>query len=183
MGKKIVAVVASQNKAKNTAVKKSLENLFGGDIELEGLSVESGVSNTPTSDDEGIRGCQNRMEQIKKLRPGADIYIALEGIISTNTYGMFICGWAMIECYDFPSRPSVGCSAKVRVPEFIAKNVTNNEELSHIVKDLYPSELTQKIDELASNGVITNGMYSRVQAFQDALCCAVGYMRNDTNWK
>lgn len=182
MKKQIIAVVASQNRAKNMAVRKSLENLFEGVIDLEGISVESGVSNTPISDDEGIEGCQNRMNQIKELRPGADIYVALEGIISKNTYGMFICGWAMIECSEFPSRLSIGCSAKVRVPEFIAKNITSNEELSHIVKKLYPSQLTERIDELASNGVITNGMYSRVQAFQDALCCAVGYMRNDTNW-
>jgi non-canonical (house-cleaning) NTP pyrophosphatase len=94
---------------------------------------------------------------------------------------MFICGWAVVDFVKL-QRQGIGCSAKVKVPDFISKDVGDYKELSDIVKRNYPSDLIDQMSEIASNGVISGGKYTRVDAFQDALVCAVGYVQNESNW-
>lgn len=173
-------VITSKNPGKNKAARIALERLLG-DVDIVSVDADSGVSNTPISDEEGIQGCLNRIIDGKKQVEDADVYIGLEGIISKNKFGMFICGWAVVDFVKL-EKQGIGCSAKVKVPDFISKDVADYKELSDIIKQNYPSDLIDKMPEIASNGVISGGKYTRVNAFQDALACAVGYIQNDSNW-
>jgi inosine/xanthosine triphosphatase len=173
-------VLSSNNKAKVLATKKVFSKLFQEMI-LKSVVVESGVSQTPTTDDEGIQGALNRIENAKKIVPEADMYIGLEGIITENTFGTFICGWAVVDLVK-EHRKGIGCSAKVQLPASIADNVQSFGELSELVKELYPSDLLEKMDEVGANGVITRELYSRTREFEDALECALGFASNDKNF-
>lgn len=172
-------VLTTTNKAKQEALHKTLEKL-SIDAEVVSIKVETGVSNTPITDEEGIAGALNRIENAKKIVEDGDIYIGLEGIITTNEYGIFICGWAVIETRD--GKRSMGCSSKVELPEKIAKNISDFQELADEVKTSYPSELVEEMVLLGSNGVITNRLYTRVDEFEDSLMCAFGYLQNKTNY-
>lgn len=100
-------------------------------------------------------------------------YIGLEGIITRNSYGTFICGWCVIL---YHSKRGIGCSAKVQLPDSIARYVSSFKELSALVKEVYPSSLTSNIDVIGTNGIITNRGYTRVDEFVDAIKCASGGM-------
>lgn len=167
-------VLSSTNKAKIQAVKDFFNSL---DIEfdLKCVDVDSGVSKTPESDNEGIQGCINRISEAKKIG-NADIYIGMEGIITKNLFGTFLCGWVCIE--NKLSEKYFGCSAKCQLPLKIAENSNSFRELSQLVKETYPTRLTKDIDIIGTNGIITNNLYTRVDEFQDALKCAFGYMQN-----
>jgi inosine/xanthosine triphosphatase len=173
-------VITSKNPGKNKAARLALKKLLG-DIEIISVDADSGVSNTPISDEEGVQGCLNRIADGKKQVNDADVYVGLEGIISKNKFGMFICGWAVVDFVKL-KKQGIGCSAKVMVPDFISQNVEDYKELSEIVKQTYPSDLIDQMPEIASNGVISGGRYTRVDAFQDALACAIGYVQNESNW-
>ena len=54
-------IVCSKNKAKNEAVNKVMKDYFTSEFEIISLETESGVSETPNSDEEGIKGCHNRI--------------------------------------------------------------------------------------------------------------------------
>ena len=59
-------LLSSINQAKNQAIKDffALQNIV---IDLTSIDVDSGVSKTPNSDNEGIQGCINRINNSKKL--------------------------------------------------------------------------------------------------------------------
>ena len=172
-------ILTSKNVAKINATKKVIERHYKK-YELLTLEVETGVSTTPFNDDEGILGALNRIEEAKRIDKTGDIYIGLEGILSENKYGLFICGWAVIETKD--GKKSFGCSGKVQLPSSIANEISNFKELSDIIRSNYPSDLVNEISEIGSNGIITNKMYTRVDEFDDALMCAFGYLSNKTNF-
>lgn len=173
-------VLTTTNEAKKQALLKTLKKI-SIDADVVTLKVETGVSNTPTTDEEGIEGSLNRINNAKKIEKDADMYVGLEGIINTNPYGTFICGWAVIETKE--GYKSMGCSSKVELPHKIAKNIKDFKELSEEIISNYPSDLIEKINILGSNGVITNGLYTRVDEFEDALMCAFGYLQNSINYK
>lgn len=173
-------VLSSTNKAKILAAKKVFAEVYEN-FDLETVEVNSGVSNTPMNDDEGIKGCLNRIEEAKKLVLNGDIYVGLEGILTSNKFGVFLTGWAVVEIVKDP-KVGMGCSAKVQIPDFIAKNVENFKELSEVVKSSYPSDLVNNMDELGSNGIITRKMYTRTDEFEHALKCALGYAFNEANF-
>ncbi len=97
----------------------------------------------------------------------------------SNNHGSFICGWAVVD-FVAKNRVGIGCGARVKLPENIS--VKSYEELSQIIKNKYPSRLTEKMPLIAANGVISNGLYTRIDNFTDALHCAFGYILNEANW-
>lgn len=172
-------VLASTNKAKIAATEKVFSNLYNN-ISITPVDVESDVSKTPDTDDEGIQGCLNRINNSKKEISDGDMYVGLEGIITKNNFGVFICGWAVVEIVG-ENKNGIGCSAKVQIPNFIAENIQTFGELSKLVIEKYPSNLIGQMEEIGTNGVITEKMYTRVNEFENALKCALGYAHNQTN--
>ena len=164
-------VLCSTNEAKRQATEAVLKEIYGNNFTLKCVDVDSGVSVTPTTDEEGIQGSLNRILSAEAKLPDHDGYIGLEGIITTNSYGTFICGWAVLKLQD--GTIGYGCSAKVRLPDELMKGFDSFRELSEMTAKAYPKSAS-KLPTLGTNGVITNGMYTRVDEFTDALKCAVG---------
>ncbi|MGF7229432.1 MAG: DUF84 family protein [Candidatus Saccharibacteria bacterium] len=166
-------VLCSSNVAKQSAANVVLQKLYGDAFELRCIDAESGVSETPDSDDEGIRGALGRIADARQKSPDADAYIGLEGIITANSYGTFLCGWAVIELRN--GARHMGCSAKVQLPEELLSDLSSFKKLSEITAHVYP-ERAADLPHLGTNGVITNGLYTRVDEFVDAMRCAFGGM-------
>ncbi|MDR2064012.1 MAG: DUF84 family protein [Candidatus Nomurabacteria bacterium] len=164
-------VLSSENVAKRLAAMQALKKVFGDDFELVCVGVDSGVAKTPTTDDEGIRGALNRIENAKKLISDADGYLGLEGIITSNAFGAFLCGWAVVKLKN--GKTWAGCSAKVQLPPELAKKLKTNLELSELVAETFP-ERAQDLPKIGTNGVLTKGLYTRQDEFVDALVCAFG---------
>lgn len=117
MKKKIV--VCSKNKSKNKAVEEVVSKFFS-EYEIVPLETNSGVSETPIGDEEGLTGCKNRILDARRQVEEADIYISMEGILTECSYGTYLCGWTMV--YDKKADEyCTGCSAKVKVPDEIIK--------------------------------------------------------------
>ena len=75
-------IVCSKNAAKNAAVEKIMEQYFE-EMEVISLETNSGVSETPIGDEEGIAGCYNRIKDATNQAVG-DLYVAMEGILTEN---------------------------------------------------------------------------------------------------
>lgn len=166
-------VLCSNNLAKRAATEQILGQLYGDDFVLTCVDAESGVSETPDSDEEGIQGALGRIADARQQVSTADAYIGLEGIITRNQYGTFLCGWAVVSTKDETNY--MGCSAKVQLPESLLDDLTSFRKLSEITAQMYP-ERAHELPNIGTNGVITNGLYTRVDEFIDALSCAFGGM-------
>lgn len=166
-------VLSSTNEAKRLATEQILQKLYGDAYELRCVDVSSGVSETPHSDEEGIQGALSRIAAAKAEIPDADAYIGLEGIVTRNAYGVFLCGWAVIQDHD--DSLHMGCSAKVQLPPSLTDDLSSFRKLSELTAQKYP-EQADKLPHIGTNGVITRGLYTRIDEFVDALSCAFGTM-------
>ena len=171
-------VVCSKNKAKNKAVENVIKD-FIKDYEIVSLDTESLVSETPMSNEEGIEGCLNRINDAKN-KEDADLYIAMEGILNKVNDETFLGGWTTI--YDKGKDIySYGCSAFVHVPKEIIKDLSKDERLSDVVAKYY-GNTEEEVRNYGTNGMLTNGCYTRTDEFTDSVLCAISsiYPKNIT---
>ena len=87
-------IVCSKNKAKNDAVTSVMKQYFRN-FEIKSLETNSGVSETPIGDEEGLTGCFNRIDDAINQEEKGDLYVAMEGILSETTHGTFLCGYTI----------------------------------------------------------------------------------------
>ena len=163
-------VVCSKNIAKNNAVENVIKD-FIENYDIYSLDTYSGVSETPISDEEGVTGCKNRIKDAIKQIDDANLYIAMEGILTQTFDETFLCGWTVIYNND-TKEYSYGCSAKVNVPKEIVKNLSKDERLSDVVAKFFEST-EEEVRNYGTNGILTHGEYTRTDEFTDSVLCAV----------
>ena len=162
-------IVCSKNAAKNAAVENVMKDYFEK-FEMISLETNSGVSETPIGDEEGITGCFNRIKDALSQAEG-DLYVAMEGILTETSYGTFLCGWTVI--YNkAEDEYYYGCSAKIKIPDPIIENTTKDKRLSDVVAE-YVGGCGDEISKIGTNGLLTNGAYTRTDEFTDSILCAI----------
>lgn len=92
----IKVLVASQNPVKIGAVREGLSMLINEEIEMKGVSVESGVSDQPMSDEETLRGASTRVKNARIRFPGYDFYVGVEGGVEDSDMGLMAFAWIVI---------------------------------------------------------------------------------------
>ena len=163
-------IVCSKNYAKNLAVKTVFDEYFEK-YELISLDTNSKVSETPIGDEEGIEGCLNRIKDAIEQNDKGNLYVAMEGILTQTKHGTFICGWTVI----YNTRDNeyyYGCSAKVKVLDEIIVKTQKNIRLSDVVSSFYNCS-GDEISNYGTNGILTNGEYTRTDEFIDSIKCAI----------
>lgn len=173
LNKQITILLSSNNEAKIASTKKVCSYLYP-DFNLIHHNVFSGVSETPDNDDEAINGCHNRINSLEEnSKYNADYIVALEGLVDKTKIGTFVYGWAVIK--DIANNNfHYGCSGKFLLPEKVSRQLSKNIKLSDIVLKQYPQFTKEKMDMLGTNGLLTKGLYCRVNEFETALKCAFG---------
>lgn len=147
--------IGSTNKAKVKAVQAVFET-----ADVTAISVPSGVSAQPCTDDETLRGAINRAKAAI-IKAESNIGIGLEGGVMELEDGMYLCNWgAMID------RKGISVSAggaRIKLPEEVAEGVRKGSELSEVM-DSYT-----KLHDVRSNqgaiGIFTNGLVERRKMF------------------
>lgn len=170
-------ILSSKNQAKVNAVNNFFNKiLWKWNFELKTYEVKSGVSKTPTNDNEWIQWAINRINELKKIDRNWDLYLWLEWIIQKNNFWTFVYWWTVIE-----SKNNIWywASWQVKIPENIAEKIENFKELATLVKENYDSELINEMPKIWANWVITKKIYSRDKEFEDALSCAYWYISNN----
>lgn len=173
-------VVTSLNKAKMDSALKVAKAFFPNITHVVGVPSQSMVSETPIGDEEAIAGCRNRIPFARQAYPDAALFVSIEGAVDVNSHGTFVYSWVLVEQRD-PDRMALGSSAKVQLPPFLAKAVENGRSLAELTKAAY--ETSDDVSNLGTNGVITNGAFTRTDEFETALRCAFGFLSNDQNYR
>ncbi|GLY62502.1 hypothetical protein Pcaca05_33590 [Pectobacterium carotovorum subsp. carotovorum] len=171
--KHVTIFLGSNNEAKILSTQNICEMLYQN-FTLNHHAVSSGVSETPETDEEAIKGCYIRIDNIEStISDKVDYIIALEGLTEKTSFGSFVYGWAVIKDV-VNGKYYYGCSGKVMLPEAVSKSLSKDVKLSESVLSLYPHISSADMDRLGTNGVLTNGLYTRVHEFETALKCAFG---------
>lgn len=179
-------VVTTENAGKLRAAHEALSfsaEALGEEYQVIPVSVESGVADTPLSDEEGVQGCINRIEAAKTAYPDAEIYIALEGVLARVKKDWFVRGWTVVEDVK-RQRTTTACGAAVQVPEAVTSSISAIDQFSSTVKDVYavtPEEAAE-VRNIGANGVFSDGVYTRFNTFYDGIRIALAEINNDRNW-
>ena len=178
-GAKLIVAVGSTRRPKLEAVREAMRLLgsalgCGGEFEIVGMEVESGVGHTPLSREETMAGARQRaqalIEKARAERQPWKYFVGLEGGLDkvAPAHGerlVFLQNWAYVTDGD---AASYGQSGGVLLPGALARAVADEGV-----------ELAQAIDAFAGQhgirdrqgawGILTGGLITRQDAFRVAV--------------
>jgi inosine/xanthosine triphosphatase len=205
--KKIILAVGSKRGPKLNAVTEALEvisSVLAPDSQFEvlGVEVESGVSHTPVSREELMRGARQRAEALAQLARGNGAawkyFIGLEGGLDVvqegasvsemhwretlKQYGrrrVFLESWAYV---TDGVRGHYGRSGGIEVPEVLAREVLEGGvELSVAIDKLAGAAGIR--DAQGAWGVLSNNYTTRQEAFRIAVIAAFAPFYNEKMYR
>ena len=204
---KIILAVGTKRGPKLSAVTEALEafsNVLAPDSQFEvlGVEVESGVSHTPASREELMRGARQRAQALIQIARGNSetwkYFVGLEGGLdvvqegasaedmqwraSLKQYGrrrVFLESWAYV---TDGVRGHYGRSGGIELPESLAREVLENGvELSEAI-DKFAGAVGIR-DAQGAWGVLSGNFITRQEAFRIAVIAAFAPFYNEKMYR
>lgn len=160
--------IGSKNPAKVKAVQEVFEKY---QPEIIPLSVPSGVSEQPLSDEETMRGALNRAWAALETGNG-EISIGLEGGVQQHENGLFLCNWGVLAEEGKP--PLFAGGARIPLPEEIASKLLAGEELGPVMENYAKKENVRKQE--GAVGIFTNQWVNRSEMFTHIVKLLIGQL-------
>ena len=193
---KIIIAVGSNRKPKLNAVSEALESFRatlapGAEFEVVGAEVDSGVSHTPASCEELMRGARQRAKALVKLARQTgkawNYFVGLEGGLDTvyedapqdksqsreeaganGARRVFLESWA----YVTDGREGhYGRSGGIELPEALAEEVLKNGVELAVAIDRFAGAVGIR-DGQGAWGVLSSNLIARQEAFRVAVIAA-----------
>lgn len=184
----LVIAVGSTRKPKLAAVSEALGQIAAllspeTSFEIVGIEVETGVSHTPASPEELMRGARQRAEELQSIAKqsgaGWNYFVGLEGgldpIEENGRQRVFLESWAYV---SNGHRGHFGRSGAVELPQVLADQVL-----------LQGAELSAAIDEFVRQsgirdaqgawGVLSANRITRQESFRIAVIAAFAPFYNE----
>lgn len=174
-------LVATKNQGKIEGAKRALENYFDN-VEVQGISVESNVSEQPVND-EIYNGAKNRVKNLKRYAKEnnlvADLYLSIESGINNSLGRWMITNIAVIE--DNNNFESYGTSPSFPVPDRLVQDVIDTD-LSQVMNKIF-----EKDEERHNKGggiqLLTHNKISRIDLTEMAFIMALTKYINKDKWR
>ncbi len=180
--------VGSTNPVKINAVTIAASETWP-DLTVEGLSVDSGVSEQPLTDQETKQGAINRAQNVLKKSSSSNLHsnknnkqilaVGLEGgVFEAEDNELWCTVWAAV-C----SRGSdvFTCNgARFKVPQIISKRIRNGEEMGPIMADLFDGRNVKEQEGMI--GIVTQGFIDRTEEYVGVTKMAIGLWYGQ-NWQ
>ena len=168
-------LVASQNGQKVNGARQAFEIFYGNDIDVEGISVPSNVSDEPIRE-EVYYGAKNRIDNLIRFAKEnfieADFYASIEsGLVEIDGHWINL-SYAIIE--DKGGMRSVATSPGYPIPDKYVEDVINSD-----LKQLF-----EKISNNQHSGVsmITHGEFNRKDLMRTGFVMALTQFVNGDLW-
>ena len=172
------AVVGSKNPVKIAATKEVLRRIYGDDVDVEPLDVESGVSHQPWGNEETLRGALHRARAAQRAS-GATLGVGLEGgLLEVDGY-VFTSAWCAVARDD--GIVGVAGGANVLLPPAVAADVRAGAELGLAMDALTGLHNTKHGD--GAIGILTGGQLSRQAAYEHLLILALARLLTPTYYE
>ena len=167
---KLKIAVASFNPVKLGAVESAFKTQFpDAEIQLMPVSVDSGVSDQPMSDEETRCGAHNRVRNAMVQLPDVDYWVGLEGGLDTYDGKLMASAWMAIG--NRARKISEARTPTLPLPPAVQKLVDDGLELGD-ANDLVFSKVNSKQGGGAF-GLLTDGLYTRESVYSQAVTLAL----------
>lgn len=170
----IKIIVASQNPVKIDSVKIGYNKIFTNkNIELNGVSVPSGVSDQPMDNIETLTGAMNRASNAKNQFPNADLWVGIEGGIEKIGEEMAAFAWIVIQSENKIGRSKTGTFF---LPPQVAKLINEGKELGE-ADDIVFGDSNSK-QKGGAVGLLTDNVIDRTKLYVEAVVLALIPFKN-----
>lgn len=162
-------VVASKNPVKLRAVEYGFRKVFPEDrIEIQPVSVPSGVSDQPDTDAETLAGALNRASNAAREFPQADYWVGVEGGIAFQDSEMVAFAWIAIRS---PHQLGKARTGAFFLPPEVAELVRHGYELGAADDQVFG--LTNSKQDNGAVGILTRNIIDRAKLYEQAVLLAL----------
>jgi len=163
-------VVASRNPVKIDATRDAFATLMPAvELEMMSISVDSGVSDQPCSDEETRRGARNRASNACADRPDADFWVGLEGGIDVFEEQLMAFAWMAIQNRN--GNISDARSATLPLPPAVKALIDSGMELGEANDQVFKTVNSKQGG--GAYGLLTDGLYTRESIYSQTLILAL----------
>lgn len=167
-------VIASTNPVKIAAALEGFRRMFpDDDYQTRGVSVASGVSDQPMSDDETLRGAITRAERARDDQPDADFWIGIEGGVDAHSGAMQSFAWVVV---IGGGRIGKARTAAYYLPDETARLVRGGMELGHADDVVFGRSNSKQ--QNGSVGLLTGDVIDRTAYYVQAVILALIPFKN-----
>lgn len=175
------AIIATKNQGKIEGAKRALSYYFK-DIEIEGIAVNSDVSEQPVNDDI-YKGAKNRVKNLKEYckqnNIKSDLYLSIESGITNSLGRWMITNIAVIE--DNSEFESYGTSPSFPVPERLVNDVINTN-LSEVMNSVFTKD-DERHNRCGGIQLLTHQKITRIDLTEFAFIMALTKYINGEIWR
>ncbi len=167
-------VIASQNPVKIEAALSGFEIMFPGEtFEVRSVSVPSGVGHQPMSNQETLRGAQNRALNAHQALPQADYWVGIEGGIELINGEMAAFAWIFVLSQDRAGKSQTGIFF---LPSEVAELIRQGKELGEADDIVFERSNSKQKD--GAIGILTDNVIDRTSLYQHAVVLALVPFKN-----
>ena len=161
--------VGSQNPVKLKAVEMAFKKVWPDEEwVIVGVKADSGVSNQPMSDEESIKGAENRANQALE-KAQADYGVGLEGGIQKIGEHYFDCGWIVV--IDKDKKQGIGSTLRMITPDKMMEMIKQGMELGDVNDILFKKSNSKQ--ENGHFGLMTNNVITRTDGYRDGVIASL----------
>lgn len=170
----IKIVVASKNPVKVNAVKIGFNRLFPAmEIDVQGVSVESGVSDQPMSDAETLEGAINRVKNAQHAKPEAEFWVGLEGGIQLVSDTMSAFAWIVVKGKTRIGKARTGAFF---LPPKVVALIKEGKELGEADDIVFGHQNSKQ--QGGAIGLLTDNVIDRTSLYVEAVIMALVPFKN-----
>jgi inosine/xanthosine triphosphatase len=169
-------VIASRNPIKTKATLYGFKKMFPQEaFETEGVSVPSGVSGQPLSDEETLKGALNRANNAQNAVSDADFWVGIEGGIEEKQSEVEVFAWVVIKSKQ---KYGKGRTGVFFLPPKIAELIKQGKELGEADDIIFGRSNSKQ--ENGTVGILTDDVVDRTKYYTEAVIFALIPFKNIT---
>ena len=161
--------VGSANPVKVAATAAVLHRVYGDEVDVEAVDVESGVSYQPWGNEETLRGALNRAQAAQRSMSGATLGVGFEGGLLEVQGQVFTCAWCAVVRND--GVVGIAGGENLLLPPSVTAAVRAGAELGPAIDALTGLHNTKQGG--GAIGALTGGRLDRQAAYEHLLTMAL----------
>ena len=162
-------VVASINPVKIECTRLGFSRVFPNALlDLQGVSVPSGVPDQPMTDAETLQGSINRATNAHQAQPDAAYWVGIEGGLETINGNFFAFAWIVIMGNGLIGQSRTAAFA---LPEEVSALIRQGHELGHADDIVFGRNNSKQGN--GSVGLLTGDLMDRTDFYKEAVVLAL----------
>jgi len=163
-------IVASKNPVKINATESGFLRIFPNKtFTIEGVSVDSGISDQPIGRKDTLKGAINRVNEAEKKEPNADYWVGIEGGLTNIEKEMEAYAWIVIKSKT--GSVGKGRTSSFFLPQKVINLIKKGIELGKADDIVFKRDNSKQ--ENGAVGILTKNVITRASYYEEAVVLAL----------